>query len=302
MSNKRLIETIPNFSEGRDMSKVEEIVDAYRGKPGIRLLDYSTDPDHNRCVVTAVGEPEALQAASVRALGTAVRLIDMTQHEGMHPRIGACDVMPFVPVVGVSLQEADTLARAVAKEASERYGLPVFLYDFSASSPHRRDVADIRRGQFEGLAAKMQDPLWKPDFGPGEPHPTAGATIIGAREPIVYFNVNLSTANLDIATRIARRLRNRDGGLRYLKALGLISETTGQALVTMNLTDYSRSALYTALELVKIEAARYGVTVVSSEIAGYVPYRALVDTALYYLQVEDFDYSQVLEQNLDLSL
>ena len=302
MKKRKLIESIPNFSEGRDLYKVERLVSAYRAKQGIRLLDYTTDPEHNRCVITVVGEPEPLRQASLEAIRIAQEVIDMNLHVGKHPRIGCVDVMPFVPVSNVSIEEADALAKAVAREAAEKYGQPIYLYEKSASAPHRADIAAIRKGQFEGLAERMKDPMWLPDYGPAAPHPTGGATIIGARMPVIYYNINLATSSLEIARQIARRVRNVDGGLRYVKAMGILSEETGQTMVSMNLTDFTCSAMHTAFQLVKMEAAHYGVLVTGSEVVGYVPSQALINTAAYYLQMNTFEMEQVLEHNFDLEI
>ena len=302
MKKRQLIESIPNFSEGRDLYKVERLVSAYRAKAGIRLLDYTTDAEHNRCVITVVGEPEPLRLASLEAIRIAQEIIDMNNHVGKHPRIGCVDVMPFVPVRNVTLEEADQLAKAVAQEAAEKYHQPIYLYEKSASAPHRADIAAIRKGQFEGLSEKMKDPMWIPDYGPAAPHPTGGATIIGARMPVIYYNISLATSNLQIAREIARRVRNVDGGLRYVKAMGILSEEPGQTMVTMNLTDFTRSAMHTAFQLVKMEAAHYGVLVTGSEIVGYVPSQALINTAAYYLQMDSLEMEQVLEYNFDLEI
>ena len=302
MKKRQLIESIPNFSEGRDLYKVERLVSAYRAKAGIRLLDYTTDAEHNRCVITVVGEPEPLRLASLEAIRIAQEIIDMNNHVGKHPRIGCVDVMPFVPVRNVTLEEADQLAKAVAREAAEKYHQPIYLYEKSASAPHRSDIAAIRKGQFEGLSEKMKDPMWTPDYGPAAPHPTGGATIIGARMPVIYYNISLATSNLEIAREIARRVRNVDGGLRYVKAMGILSEEPGQTMVTMNLTDFTRSAMHTAFQLVKMEAAHYGVLVTGSEIVGYVPSQALINTAAYYLQMDSLEMEQVLEYNFDLEI
>lgn len=298
MDQEQLIQSIPNFSEGRDLKKVEQIVDAFRAKPGVKLLDYSTDPDHNRCVVTVIGQPEPLKQAMIQAIGTAVDLIDMTRHEGQHPRIGCVDVIPFIPVRNCTIQDADRLAREVAQQAAQRFGLPFYLYEKSATAPHRVDLSNIRKGQFEGLAEKMKDPLWKPDFGPDTIHPTGGATAIGARMPLVYFNINLDTPNVEIARQIARRIRNIGGGLHYVKAMGIALEERNLAQVTINLTDYTKSSMYSTFEMVKMEARRYGVRVIGSEVVGIVPMQALLDCAEYYLQIEDFSVNQVLESHL----
>lgn len=294
----RIIECVPNFSEGRDLNKVEKILDSFRGKRDVKLLDYSSDEDHNRTVVTVVGEPEALKDAIVEAIGKAVELIDLTKHEGQHPRMGAVDVVPFIPIRNVSVDEADALAKEVAAEASEKFGLPFFLYEKSASAPHRENLATVRKGQFEGMAEKMKDPSWKPDFGPETIHPTAGVTAIGARMPLVAYNINLATNNLEIANKIAKQVRFLSGGFRFVKALGIELEDRGIVQVSMNLTDYTKSAIYRVFETVKMEAARYGVSIVGSEIVGLVPMQALVDTADYYLRLENFSMDQVLETRL----
>jgi len=295
MEKEMLIQSVPNFSEGRDLEKIEQIVDCFRAKPGVKLLDYSTDPDFNRCVVTVVGQPEPLKNAMIQAIGKAVALIDMTAHEGHHPRIGCVDVIPFIPVRNCTIEDADWLAKSVAKEAAERFGQPFYLYEKSASAPHRVDVSDIRRGQFEGLAKKMQDPLWKPDFGPDTMHPTGGATIIGARMPLIFFNVNLDTPNVELAKKIALRVRSMTGGLRYVKAMGIAHDECDLAQVTMNLTDYTKSSMYSVFEMIKMEARRYGVNVLGSEIVGMVPVQALIDSAQYYLQIDNLSEDQILE-------
>lgn len=294
----KIIECVPNFSEGRDLNKVEKILDIFRGKQDLKLLDYSSDEDHNRSVVTIVGEPEALKKAIVEAIGKAVELIDLTKHEGQHPRMGAVDVIPFIPIKNVTVDEADNLAKEVAKEASEKYGLPFFLYEKSATASHRENLANIRKGQFEGMAEKMKDDMWKPDFGPETIHPTAGVTAIGARMPLVAYNINLSTNNLEIASKIAKQVRNLSGGFRYVKALGIELEDRGIVQVSMNLTDYTKTSIYRVFETVKMEAARYGVNIVGSEIIGLVPMQALVETADYYLRLENFSMDQVLETRL----
>ncbi len=295
---KKIVECVPNFSEGRDKDKIEAIAGAFRGKEGVKLLDYSADRDHNRMVVTAVGEPEALKAAVVEAIGVAVEVIDLRVHTGEHPRIGAADVVPFIPVRGVTMEEAVELSKDVAREVAQRYGLPVYLYERSASAPHRTNLADVRKGQFEGLADKMLTPEWKPDFGPDSPHPTAGAAVIGARMYLIAYNVNLNTDRLDIAKAIARRIRHSNGGLRYCKAMGVDLAEKGIAQVSMNLTDYTQTAIYQAQEMVRMEAARYGVTIAGGELIGLMPLGALVDTAAYYLGLEDFDESRILESHL----
>jgi glutamate formiminotransferase / 5-formyltetrahydrofolate cyclo-ligase len=295
---KKILECVPNFSEGRDLGKLEKIVQPFRAKAGVKLLDYQNDADHNRAVVTVVGEPEALQAAVLEAMGVAVELIDMRRHQGQHPRMGAIDVVPFIPVKNIDAAEAVEISKALAKEAAETYNLPIFLYELSASRPERQNLAAIRKGQFEGMAAKIQQPEWKPDFGPAQIHPSAGVTAVGARMPLVAYNVNLDTNKLEIADLIAKKVRHISGGLRYCKGLGIELKDRGIVQVSMNMTDYSKTALYRVFELIKIEARRYGVNVVGSEIIGLVPMEALIDSAAYYLGLEDFSMEQVLEYRI----
>ena len=295
----KLLECVPNYSEGRDLAKVEKIVDCFRGKAGVKLLDYSSDKDHNRTVVTVIGEPEPLVSAVVESVGRAVELIDMTKHEGQHPRMGAADVIPFIPAKNATVEDADAAAKAAAKEASEKFGQPFFLYEQSATAPHRVNLSDIRKGQFEGMVEKMKDKsLWKPDFGPETIHPTGGVTAIGARPPLVAYNVNLATDNLEIAKSIVKAVRYINGGFRYCKAMPVALEERGIVQVSMNLTDFSKTAIYRVFEAVKTEARRWGVNVIGSEIVGLVPMQALVDCAEYYLQLENFSAEQVLESRL----
>lgn len=294
----RIMECVPNFSEGRDKAKVEQIADAFRGKEGVKLLDYSSDADHNRSVITVIGEPEALKTAVIDAVGRAVKLIDLTQHSGQHPRMGAVDVVPFIPIRNVTMEAAVALSKEVAEAVGNQFQLPVFLYEKSATATHRENLATVRKGEFEGLHEKMLLPEWVPDFGPYAPHPTAGAVAIGARMPLVAYNVNLGTDNLEIATAIAKKVRFVGGGLRYCKAMGVTLEERGITQVSMNLTDYTKTAIYRAHELVRIEAQRYGVPVVGAEVIGLVPMEALVDAAAYYLGLENFSMSQVLEAKL----
>lgn len=298
MSSNKIVECVPNFSEGRDLEKVEKIVNAFRAKEGVKLLDYSTDKDHNRMVVTVVGEPDALKKAVIEAIGIAVQVIDLNHHKGQHPRMGAVDVVPFIPIRNVSMEEAVNLSKEVGQEVAERYGLPVFLYEKAASAPHRENLATIRKGEFEGLKEKMTLPEWKPDFGPDQPNPTAGGVVIGARMPLVAYNVNLNTNKLEIADAIAKKVRFLGGGLRFCKAMGVELTERGIVQVSMNLTDFTKTAIYRAHELVRIEASRYGVSVVGAEIIGLVPMDALIDTAAYYLGLEDFSTKQVLETHL----
>ena len=297
-NEKKIIECVPNFSEGRDLDKIEKIVNPFRGKDNVKLLDYSRDEDHNRVVVTVVGEPEAVKNAVIEAMGIAVQVIDLRKHEGQHPRMGATDVVPFIPIKNVTMEEAIALAKEVAKEASEKYNLPIYLYEKAASTPARENLANVRKGEFEGMEEKFKNPEWKPDFGPDKVHESAGVTAVGARMPLVAFNVNLDTPNLQITDKIAKNVRFIGGGLRFCKAMGVELKERGITQVSMNMTDYSKTALYRAFEMVKMEAKRYGVNVVGSEVIGLVPMQALVDSAVYYMGIEDFSMDQILENRL----
>ncbi len=294
----QILECVPNFSEGRDLSVIEKLCDCFRGKPGVRLLDYTWDHDHNRCVLTIIGEPEPLRDAVVESIGRAVELIDMTKHQGQHPRMGCVDVVPFIPIRNTTVGDADRIAKETAQLASQRFGQPFFLYEKSATAPHRANLADVRKGQFEGMAEKMKDPMWRPDYGPATIHPTGGVTAIGARMPLIAYNINLDTPNVEIASAIAKTIRNLNGGFRYCKAMGVHLEDRNLAQVSMNLTDFTQSAMYRVFETVKMEARRYGVNVLGSEIVGLVPQQALLDCAAYYLQLEGFNGDQVLENRL----
>jgi glutamate formiminotransferase len=294
----KIIECVPNFSEGRDLEKIERIVSAFRAKEGVKLLDYSNDKDHNRMVVTVIGEPGAVKNSVIEAVGIAVNEIDLIRHEGQHPRLGAVDVIPFIPIKGTSIEEADALAKETGKILAEKYRLPVFLYEKSASADHRQNLAAIRKGEFEGLIEKMKLPEWKPDFGPDERHPTAGATVVGARMPLIAFNVNLHTTNLEIADKIAKKVRFIGGGLRFCKAMGVDLKDQGLMQVSMNLTDYTKTAIYQAVEMIRFEASRYGVSVAGCELIGLVPLQAVVETTSYYLGLENFSMKQILETHL----
>ncbi|WP_280229102.1 glutamate formimidoyltransferase [Bacteroides fragilis] len=298
MNWNKIVECVPNFSEGRDLKKIDRIVAPFRARAGVKLLDYSNDEDHNRLVVTLVGEPEALRDAVIEAIGVAVELIDLNHHQGQHPRMGAVDVVPFIPIKNVTMDEAVSLSREVGEKVAGLYHIPVFLYEKSATAPHRENLAAVRKGEFEGMAEKIKLPEWQPDFGPADRHPTAGTVAIGARMPLVAYNINLSTDNLEIATKIARNIRHINGGLRYVKAMGVELKERNITQVSINMTDYTRTALYRAFELVRIEARRYGVTIIGSEIVGLVPMEALIDTASYYLGLENFSMQQVLESRI----
>lgn len=297
MSFEKIVECVPNFSEGRNGKVIEKIADAFR-VDGVKLLDYSADVDHNRSVFTVAGEPTELAEAVINAVGVAKDNIDLTKQSGEHPRIGAADVVPFVPIKNVSVEETVELSRFVGQQIATRHGVPVYLYEKSATAANRVNLADIRNGQFEGLSEKMKAEEWKPDFGNSEPHPTAGATVVGCRPFLVAFNVNLDTPDVEIATKIARRVRFINGGLRFVKALGVKLNSRNVAQVTMNLTDYTKTPVYAAFETVRMEARRYGVNVIGTEIIGLIPQQALLDCVEYYLQIENFSSDKVLENNL----
>jgi len=273
---KKIIECVPNFSEGRDLDKIDKIVNPFRGKKNVKLLDYQRDEDHNRLVVTAIGEPVSMKKAVIEAMGVAIDIIDMRKHKGQHPRMGAIDVVPFIPVRNINMTEAIEFSKDVAKEVAAKYALPVFLYEESATAPERQNLAAIRKGQFEKMAEKIKAPEWKPDFGPGEIHPSAGVTAIGARMPLVAFNVNLATDDMKIADAISKSVRHISGGLRYCKAIGIALKERGIVQVSMNMTDYTKTSLYRSFELVRTEAKRYGVNVIGSEIVGLVPLLCII--------------------------
>jgi glutamate formiminotransferase len=291
-----LVECVPNFSEGRDPAKVDAIVEAMK-IPGVYLLDREMDSDHNRCVITLVGEREAIQEAAIRGVGKAAELIDLTQHQGAHPRMGAADVIPFIPIDGVTIEDCVAMARHVGAEIAKRFQIPVYLYEAAAATPERQNLENIRRGQFEGIRADIStNPARKPDFGEPRIHPTAGATVVGARKALVAYNVFLNTPDVDIAKKIAKGVRFSSGGLRFVKGAGFL--VRGLAQVSMNLTDFEQTPIHRVFEFVKREAARYGVIPVSSEIVGLIPKKALEQAAEWFLQVENFDSSLILENRL----
>lgn len=293
-----LIECVPNISEGRRLDVVQSIVDSIRRVPGARVLDVSSDASHNRSVITMVGDAPAMKAAVLTLFDRALDVIDLRSHSGEHPRLGAVDVVPFVPIAAIRMEDCVGLARDTAQAVASRYRLPVFLYDAAATSPSRRNLADIRRGEFEGLAAKLALPEWAPDFGPAVPHPSAGATVIGARMPLIAFNVNLATDRLDIAREIAIAVRQSSGGLPAVKALGLSLADRGIVQVSMNLTNCQQTSIATAFAAVKGAAERHGVRVVESEIIGLVPEAALAGIDPADLLLRGFSQRQVLEKRL----
>jgi len=291
-----LVECVPNFSEGRDSAKVDAIVEAMK-IPGVYLLDREMDSDHNRCVITLVGEREAIQEAAIRGVGKAAEVLDLTKHQGAHPRMGAADVVPFIPIEGVTIEDCAAMARHVGAEIAKRFQIPVYLYEAAAATPERQNLENIRRGQFEGIRAEIAtNPARKPDFGECRVHPTAGATVVGARKALIAYNVFLNTPDVDIAKKIAKAVRFSSGGLRFVKGAGFL--VRGLAQVSMNLTDFEQTPIHRVFEFVKREAARYGVISVSSEVVGLIPKKALEQAAEWFLQAENFDSSLILENRL----
>lgn len=295
-----MIECVPNFSEGARPEVVEAVVARVRAESGVRVLDLQSDASHNRSVLTLAGDPESLLRGVLALVGACVTTIDLKNHRGEHPRMGAVDVVPFIPLEGSTIADCVALARRAGEAIAKAHNIPVFLYEDAASAPHRKGLEDIRRGQFEGLATKLKDPLWQPDFGPNQPHPSFGAVVVGARMPLIAFNVNLTTDDVEVAKKIAKGIRHSTGGYRFVKAMGLIVDINGRkvAQVSMNMTDFTKTPLHRVVETIRNEAARYGVAIAGSEIVGLVPSQALVDAAEHYLQLTGFSSSQVLETRL----
>jgi len=298
MSPVPIIECVPNISEGRRANVVAGIVDAVRNIPGARLLDYSSDASHNRSVITIAGDAAPLKAAVLALFEAAVAAIDLRAHTGEHPRMGAVDVVPFVPIEGVTMEDCVALATDTARSVAERFAVPVYLYEEASTNPLRKNLEDIRRGEFEGLAGKMASDGWAPDFGPATPHPSAGASVIGARMPLIAYNINLNTDRLDVAKKIAAAVRFSSGGFRFVKAMGVTLADRNIVQVSMNLTNYEKTPILRVFDAVKREAERYGVSVLESEIVGLVPSAALVDVSLATLQLTQFKKDQILEARL----
>ena len=291
-----LVGCVPNFSEGRDKARVDAIIEAMK-MDGVYLLDRELDTDHNRCVITLVGEREPIAEAAIRGVGKAAELIDLNQHQGAHPRMGAADVVPFIPIEGVTIEDCVAMARHVGEQIWKRYRIPVYLYEAAATTPERQNLENIRRGQFEGIRDEIAtNPARRPDFGESRVHPTAGATVVGARKFLIAYNVFLNTPEVEIAKKVAQAVRFSSGGLRYVKGAGFL--VRGLAQVSMNLTDFEQTPIHRVFEFVKREAARYGVSPISSEIVGLIPKKALEAAAEWFLQVENFDSSLILESRL----
>lgn len=300
---KRLIECVPNFSEGRDPAKVDAIVGAMSSVPGVHVLDREMDADHNRCVVTLAGEPGAVAEAALLGTGKAMELIDLTKHTGAHPRAGATDVVPFIPIEGVTIEDCVALARRVGNEIWQRYRIPVFFYEAAATRPDRVNLENVRRGQFEGLREEMRTNLDRqPDVGEPKVHPTAGVTVVGARKFLIAYNVNLNTADISIANKIAKAIRFSSGGLRYVKSMGVELKARNLAQVSINLTDFEQTPMHRVYEMVKREAERYGAMPVGSEIVGLIPKKSIEMAADFFLQLENFSPAQVFENKLEVAL
>ncbi|VHL74502.1 glutamate formiminotransferase [Streptococcus pyogenes] len=295
----KIVECIPNFSEGQNQAVIDGLVATAKSIPGVTLLDYSSDASHNRSVFTLVGDDQSIQEAAFQLVKYASENIDMTKHHGEHPRMGATDVCPFVPIKDITTQECVEISKQVAERINRELDIPIFLYEDSATRPERQNLAKIRKGQFEGMPEKLLEEDWAPDYGDRKIPPTAGVTAVGARMPLVAFNVNLDTDNIDIAHKIAKIIRGSGGGYKYCKAIGVMLEDRHIAQVSMNMVNFEKCSLYRTFETIKFEARRYGVNVIGSEVIGLAPAKALIDVAEYYLQVEDFDYhKQVLENHL----
>ncbi|HNZ62934.1 MAG TPA: glutamate formimidoyltransferase [Bacillota bacterium] len=291
----QIVECVPNFSEGRDKEKIEKIVAPLKGREGVRLVNYEGDADYNRLVVTVLGAPQAVKEAVLDAIGAATELIDLNHHTGEHLRMGATDVVPFIPIRNMTTEDAVALSKETAEEINKRFGIPVFLYEDSATSPERVNLARIRKGQFEGMPEKLLLPEWGPDYGERRIHPTAGVTAVGARFPLVAYNIDLGTDNIDIANKIARAIRQSSGGFQYIKAGGVELKEKGIVQVTMNITDYRKNPIYRVFETVRMEAARYGVAVLGSEIIGLSPLAALTQSLEYYIGLHGFDEEKIIE-------
>lgn len=299
LSMAKIIECVPNFSEGQNQEIINGLISVAKSVGGVTLLDHSSDASHNRSVFTLVGDEEGIQEVAFQLVKYASEKIDMTKHHGEHPRMGATDVVPFIPIKDSSVEECVEISKKVAKRINDELHIPIFLYEDSATNPVRKNLAKVRKGQFEGMNEKLQEEEWAPDFGERKIHPTAGVTAVGARMPLVAFNVNLDTSDVAIANKIAKIVRASGGGFKYAKGIGVMLEDRNIAQVSMNMVNFEGTPLYRTFETIRFEAKRYGVNIIGSEIIGLTPAKALIDCAEYYLQIEDFDYGkQVLENHL----
>lgn len=294
----KLVECVPNFSEGRRPEVIAAITEEVKMVAGVKLLNVNSDASHNRTVVTFIGEPKAAKQAAFNACAKAAELIDMEQHQGEHPRVGATDVIPFIPVSEITMEECVELANELGQEIAEKLNIPVYLYEAAAKTPARVKLPDVRKGEYEGLKTAITTAERRPDYGPARMHPSAGATVVGARQFLIAYNINLSTSDVNIAKKIANSIREVKGGYKYCRAMGVMIEDRNMAQVTINMVDYTGTPLHRVFETVKSEAARYGVSIVGSEVVGMLPLQALIDTADFYLRLEGFERKQVLEENL----
>lgn len=294
----RIVQCVPNFSEGRNKEIVEKIVEEIRIVEDVKLLDYSMDKDHNRTVVTFIGEPEQVILAAFNACKVASELIDMQNHSGEHPRMGATDVIPLIPISEIDMEECIELSKKLGKKIAEELNISVYLYEESAEKPERKNLANVRRGQYEGMSTKLKEEEWKPDFGPIELNLNSGVTAVGARMPLVAFNVNLGTNDMDIARNIAKAVRASGGGFTHCKGIGIEIKERDIVQVSMNMVDYTKTPLYRVFDVIEREAKRYGVNVIGSEIIGLLPMAAMIDVADYYLRLESFDHEQILEKRM----
>lgn len=296
--NKKIIECVPNFSEGRDQEVIEEITDCFKNNNKVKLLDYSADFDHNRMVITVIGEPDGLFECISKAVNVSTQKIDITRHEGEHPKIGACDVIPFIPISGCDMNDAIYLAKKTGEEIANRYEIPVFLYEEAAKNEQRKNLAEIRKGGIKGLEKRIEDGSLLPDFGPHKIHQSAGAIAVSARNILCAFNVNLDTDDIKIADEIAKKIRYSNGGLPFCKAIAINLETKGIVQVSMNLTNYKETSIFKAFTLIKDEAEKRNVKIHSSEAIGLLPQKALIDCAIGYLKLEDFDEKRIIENRI----
>lgn len=293
----KIVQCVPNFSEGKDMKKIDEIVSVFKNKEGFKLISYEPDPNYNRTVVTLLGEPEKIVKSVLEMVSKTTELIDLNNHKGEHPRMGATDVIPFIPIKDIKMNECVKIAKRLGKEIADKYNVPIFLYEEAATTEERRNLADIRKGEFEGMFAKIKEERWHPDYGENI-HPTAGVTAVGARVPLIAFNINLDTSDIKIANNIAKSIRFSNGGFRFIKAGGAFIQEKNIVQVTMNITNYQKTSIYRVFETVKMEAKRYGINVLGSEIIGLVPLQALIESIEYYLGLNDFNINKVLETHL----
>lgn len=294
---EEIIECVPNISEGRRKEVIEEVIKNLRST-GVKILDYSSDPDHNRSVITFVGNRETVKKGALQVARDAVRLIDLTKHHGTHPRMGAVDVIPFIPIKNITMKDCIEISKEVGKQIAEELGVPVYLYAESATTQERKKLPNIRKGEFEGFFEKIKEPEWAPDFGERKVHPTAGVTAVGAREFLIAYNINLATTDLNIAKKIARSIRESSGGLQYIQAKGMELKDKGCVQVSMNILNYKKAPLYRVFEIVKMEAARYGVNILESELIGLMPMKAALDSLAFYMQFPKLSTDQIVETKI----